>query len=84
LSEEPSSHRLEFKKLVHPDTSEQIACGVAMTSGLRGSVLTSTLNQLSQVFPGIHNVPPECVRRCTRIPFPADIKELPVRFARPV
>jgi hypothetical protein len=84
LSEEPSSHRLEFKKFVRPDDSDQIACGVAMTSGLRGSVLTSTLNQFSQIFAGIHDVTPKCVRSRIRIPFPADIEELPVSFARPV
>ena len=73
-----------IQEFVSPDAFEQIACGIAITPGSCGSVLTSTLNQFSQIFAGVHDVPPKCVRGYVRIPFPADIQELPVSFARPV
>src|SRR6267154_4005058 len=46
------------------------------------SMLAAVLNQLFQVFAGIHDMPPNGVRRGNRVPRPADIQKFPVRFAR--
>jgi hypothetical protein len=83
-SEKLAGRRSASKRACSSPPPQRFACGIAMTSGLCGSVVTSTLNQFSQIFAGIHDVPPKCVRSCIRIPFPADIEELPVSFARPV
>src|ERR1700682_3196809 len=54
----------------------------SLDRGLYRSMLAPVLNQLFQVFAGIHNMPPNGVRCGIRVPPPADIEKFPVRFAR--